>query len=109
MLRLGWWRNRSIAIEGTAPSRCGSGAAFAIIASVPVPETELYRRHFAQIQEQASQVTADLNEARFNWRPAPGEWSIEECLAHLVIVGQWEIRAIEQAVEQGKQRGITGQ
>jgi hypothetical protein len=109
MLRLGWWRTRSIAIEGTAPSRCGFVAAFAIIASVPVPETELYRRQFEQIQEQASQVTADLNEARFNWRPAPGEWSIEECLAHLVIVGQWEIRAIEQAVEQGKQRGITGQ
>ena len=75
---------------------------------MPVPETELYRRQFEQIQEQASQVTADLNETSFNWRPAPGEWSIEECLSHLVMVGQWEICAIERAIDQGKQRGLTG-
>ena len=74
-----------------------------------VPELELYRRHFEQIQQQAREVTSELNEARFNWRPSPAEWSIEECLAHLTMVGQWEIRAIEQAIDAGKQRGLTGQ
>ena len=72
-------------------------------------ELELYRRQFEQIQQQAGEVTAELNEARFNWRPSPAEWSIEECLSHLTMVGQWEIRAIEQAIDQGKQRGLTGQ
>ncbi len=85
------------------------GHAFAIIATVAVPELELYRQQFEQIQQQASQVTAGLDESRFNWRPSPGNWSIEECLSHLTMVGQWEIRAIEQAIDQGKQRGLTGQ
>jgi hypothetical protein len=76
---------------------------------VSVPEIELYRRQFEQIQEQASEVTAGLNEALFNWRPSPEQWSIEECLAHLTMVGQWELRAIEQAIEEGRKRGLTGQ
>jgi len=83
--------------------------SFAIIATVAVPELELYRRQFEQIQQQAGGLTAELNEARFNWRPSPAEWSIEECLAHLTMVGQWEIRAIEEAIDRGKQRGLTGQ
>jgi hypothetical protein len=76
---------------------------------VAVPELELYRRQFEQIGQQASELTAKLNEARFNWRPSPAEWSIEECLAHLTMVGQWEVRAIDQAIDDGKQRGLTGQ
>jgi hypothetical protein len=79
----------------------------AIIATVAVPELELYRRQFEQIQQQAGELTAQLNEARFNWRPSPAEWSIEECLAHLTMVGQWEVLAIDQAIDQGKQRGLT--
>lgn len=76
---------------------------------MPVSELELYRQQFDQIQQQAGELTAHLNEARFNWRPAPGEWSIEECMSHLTMTGQWAVRAIEQAIEQGKQRGLTGQ
>jgi DinB superfamily len=75
---------------------------------VAVSEIEFYRHQFEQIQQQAGEVVAGLNEARFNWRPSPAEWSIEECLAHLTMVGQWEIRAIEEAIDSGKQRGLTG-
>jgi hypothetical protein len=82
---------------------------FVIIATVAVPELELYRRQFEQIGQQASELTSQLNEARFNWRPSPAEWSIEECLAHLTMVGQWEVRAIDQAIDDGKHRGLTGQ
>lgn len=74
-----------------------------------VSELELYRRQFEQIQQQARELTAGLNEARFNWRPSPQDWSIEECLAHLTMVGQWEVRAIEEAISQAHQRGLTGQ
>ena len=72
------------------------------------PELELYRQQFENIRQQAQEVTAGLNEARFNWRPAPSAWSIEECLAHLTMVGQWEILAIEKAIERGRERSITG-
>ena len=70
------------------------------------PEIELYRQQFEQIEQQANEVVAGLDEARFNWRPSAAEWSIEECLAHLTMVGQWEIRALEQAIDRGKQRGL---
>ncbi|HUB79751.1 MAG TPA: DinB family protein [Bryobacteraceae bacterium] len=73
-----------------------------------VSEIEVYRHQFEQIEKQARELTGQLDEARFNWRPSPAEWSIEECLAHLTMVGQWEIRAIEKAIEEGKQRGLTG-
>jgi hypothetical protein len=76
---------------------------------VAVSELELYRRQFEQIQQQARELTAGLDEARFNWRPSPQDWSIEECMSHLTMVGQWEIRAIEEAIDQAKARGLTGQ
>ncbi len=72
-------------------------------------QLELYRQQFEQIQQQARELTATLDEARFNWRPSPADWSIEECLAHLTMVGQWELLAIERAIDHGKERGITGQ
>jgi hypothetical protein len=76
---------------------------------VAVSELDLYRQQFEQIQQQASELTAGLDEARFNWRPSPQDWSIEECLAHLIMVGQWEIGAIEEAIGRAWKRGITGQ
>ena len=72
-----------------------------------VPELEQYRRQFEDIKVQARELTEGLNEERFNWRPAPTQWSIEECLAHLTIVGEWEACAIEQAIEDGRARGLT--
>lgn len=81
---------------------------FAIIPSVGVPEPEPYRQQFEEVKVQARELTAGLNEERFNWRPGPHQWSIEECLAHLTIVGQWEVGAIERAIEEGRARGLTG-
>jgi hypothetical protein len=75
---------------------------------VPDSQIEIYRKQFEDIQQEATAVTAKLTEASFNWRPSANEWSIEECLAHLVMVGQWQVRAIERAIDRGKQRGLTG-
>jgi len=72
-----------------------------------VSELEGYRQQFQLIAEQAQELTAGLSEARFNWRPASGQWSIEECLAHLILVGNQEISALEDAIRRGKERGIT--
>jgi hypothetical protein len=76
---------------------------------VAVSELDLYRQQFEQIQQRASGLTAGLDEARFNWRPSPQDWSIEECLAHLIVAGHWEVRAIEEAIGRGRKRGLTGQ
>jgi hypothetical protein len=73
-----------------------------------VPELEQYRKEFEDIKMQAQEVTEGLDEARFNWRPSPKEWSIEECLGHLTMVGNWEIMAIEKAIDHAKASGLTG-
>jgi hypothetical protein len=71
-------------------------------------ELQGYRQQFQQIREQATDLAAGLREDQFNWRPAPAEWSIEECLSHLTMVGHVEVRAIEAAIEDGRKRGLLG-
>jgi len=73
-----------------------------------VPELEEHRHIFEHLAGEANDLTQGLSETRFNWRPAPGQWSIEECLAHLTMVGRWEIQAIEEAIDRGKAQGLTG-
>jgi hypothetical protein len=72
------------------------------------PQLEEYSQQFRQIAIDAQALTAGLTESQFNWRPAPDQWSIEECLAHLTAVGQVEVDAVEKAVDEAKAKGITG-
>jgi hypothetical protein len=69
---------------------------------------EKCREEIESIKAEARDLTQGLSEAQFNWRPAPDEWSIEECLSHLTMVGQWELRAIEEAVGRARDSGLTG-
>jgi DinB superfamily len=71
-------------------------------------QLEDYRQQFERIASEAKELTADLTEAQFNWRAAPDEWSIEECLAHLTAVGQVEVEAVAKAVDEAKVRRIEG-
>ncbi len=73
-----------------------------------VQELDEYHKQFGRIREQAKELTEGLSEAQFNWRPAPGSWSIEECLAHLTVVGHDELKAVERAIEDARARGATG-
>jgi len=73
-----------------------------------IVELEEYYKQFGRISEDAHELTEGLSEAQFTWRPEPELWSIQECFAHLTIVGQQEVRAIERAIEDAKSRGLTG-
>jgi hypothetical protein len=75
---------------------------------VGAAELEQHSQKIENIKDQARELTQGLSEAQFNWRPAPDQWSIEECLSHLTMVGQWELRAIEKAIDEGRARGLTG-
>jgi DinB superfamily len=71
-------------------------------------QLEQYRNEFESIIEDAAQLVKGLTEEEFNWRPAAGAWSIEECLAHLTMVGTIEADLVERAIEQGRSNGLTG-
>jgi DinB superfamily len=70
-------------------------------------ELEAYRQQFEQITEDARDLVKGLSEEEFNWRPASGAWSIEECLSHLTMVGGVEIVNIEKAIDEARARGVT--
>jgi hypothetical protein len=72
------------------------------------PELEKYRRQFEEISKQAQELTAGLTEPQFNWRPSAADWSIQECLAHLTMVGQVEADAVEEAIGKAREQGLTG-
>jgi len=73
-----------------------------------VRELEDYQRQFEEIGARAKSLASGLSEPQFTWRPRPNAWSIQECLSHLIIVGQFEVRHIEHAVEQARANGTTG-
>lgn len=54
-------------------------------------------------------ITARLTAEQFNWRPAPGRWSIGECITHLNIVNALDLAPLSEAIEHGRARGQLGQ
>lgn len=73
-----------------------------------VPKLDDCHRQFVEVAERAEALTKGLSEKQFTWRPAANAWSIQECLAHLVMVGQTEVRLVEAAIQSGRSRGMTG-
>jgi hypothetical protein len=71
-------------------------------------ELEEYRSQYQSLADQAKVLTAGLTETQFNWRPGPREWSIEECLGHLTMVGHAEVKLLEGAIQNAKLKGIKG-
>jgi NTP pyrophosphatase (non-canonical NTP hydrolase) len=64
------------------------------------PELEAYHQQFEAITQEAGELVRGLSEEEFNWRPAPGQWSIEECVAHLTMTGHWQTEALERAIDE---------
>ena len=79
-----------------------------VIIALVHPELISYRQQFEAIIEETKALVQGLSEEQFNWQPGAGQWSVEECLAHLTMVGQVELNFIEKAIEDGRTRGLTG-
>ena len=81
-----------------------AGAADALPA-----ELEGYRAQFEAARRDASGLTAGLSDAQFNWRPAPGAWSIAECLAHLNVTGQFYLPRIDRRIREAREAGMLSE
>jgi hypothetical protein len=71
-------------------------------------ELEGYREQFEAVKRDAEGLLAGLSDAQFNWRPAPGAWSIAECLAHLSVTGQFYLPRIDRSIREAREAGRTG-
>src|SRR5580658_9400871 len=54
-------------------------------------------------------ITTGLSREQFNWRPEAGRWSIGECVGHLNIVNAGDLAPLQEAIQNGRARGRTGQ
>jgi hypothetical protein len=57
----------------------------------------------------AESITHGLSREQFQWRPAPGRWSIGECLAHLNVINGPGLAPISESIAKGRAAGKTGQ
>ena len=54
--------------------------------------------------EVARSLTAGLSEAQLNWKPAPEQWSIAQCLEHLALATNEFERYLNTALEQARKK-----
>jgi hypothetical protein len=67
---------------------------------------DLVRRldaEFAAIEARATGLAGPLPDAALAWRPAPGAWSIAECLEHLTLANRVGVAALERTLERARQ------
>lgn len=57
-----------------------------------------------QNNEVARSLAADLSEAQLNWRPAPEQWSIAQCLEHLAKATNEFDKYFQPALQQARRK-----
>jgi hypothetical protein len=59
-------------------------------------------------EREMERVVAGLDDAAFNWRPAPARWSIAQCVAHLSLTARLYLPALDDAIAAARAIGLTG-
>ena len=71
-------------------------------------ELSEYRRQLRDARSDAEKLVDGLTDAQFNWRPAPGRWSIAECLDHLN--NGWRVLPkLDHKIAAAAEQGIRGE
>ena len=60
---------------------------------------------FDAIESDARALVKDLSEAQGGWHPAPGAWSVAECLDHIATAKRVYLEAMRPSAERGLARG----
>jgi hypothetical protein len=63
---------------------------------------------FEAAREDARGLLSGIGDHAFNWRRAPGTWSMAECVDHLNLTGRKYLRALDRAIEAGRSKGLLG-
>lgn len=59
--------------------------------------------------QNVSELTENMDEEAFNWKPSPGKWSAGECIEHLNLSGSKMLPIIETALRKAAKKGRTGE
>jgi hypothetical protein len=73
-----------------------------------VSELEGYQDQLLSIRQDAPGIVARLTDEQFNWRPAPGRWSIAECFDHLNAAARAFVPELDRSLSDARARNLTG-
>ena len=66
-----------------------------------------YARQYQDLARDAERLTDGLSDPQLSWSPAPGRWSIGDCLAHLNAVAGPYADALEESVARAREEGLA--
>ena len=73
------------------------------------PEIENYRQQFERLAAEADALVAPLSEEQFTWQPAPGSWSVAECIEHLNVTAREYLPRLDEGIAEAIRRGLFGE
>ena len=73
---------------------------------VLTPEINAFRLEFERLSGEADALVAPLSEEQFNWQPAPGAWSVAECLEHLNVTARLYLPNLDEGIADAIRRGL---
>ena len=73
------------------------------------PEIDAFRVEFERLSSDADVLVGPLNEEQFNWQPAPGSWSVAECIEHLNATARHYLTNLDEGIADAIRRGLYGE
>jgi hypothetical protein len=64
-------------------------------------------RAFDDVEHEADDLVAPLDDEQFNWTPTRGRWSIAQCFDHLTLTNTAYLRVLTPACERARRAGLA--
>ena len=82
----------------------------AAVSSAPTrsPQLEQIRREVEESSEHARRLVSGMSEEQLRWSPAPGRWSVAQCIAHLAKSAEVNLPRVDAALAEATQRNLRG-
>jgi hypothetical protein len=72
-------------------------------------EVEQFRQQFDDLSQSADRLVEALSDPQFEWQPAPGRWSIAQCIEHLNTTARLYLPQLDEAIANAIRRGTYGE
>ncbi len=73
------------------------------------PEIDEFRQQFERLAAEADALVTPLTEDQFTWQPAPGSWSVAECIDHLNSTARLYLPRLDESIAEAIRRGLYGE
>ena len=73
------------------------------------PDNEALRRQFDRLSADCAALVNPLTDDQFTWQPAPGVWSVAECVDHLNVTARLYLPRLDEGIADGIRRGLHGE